>query len=177
MSRRHDPPSGFKPDSDAIASGVRLHVDPHDFDADAQSVQLTQHVPILVRHFDFGGWSPFWECPGCHARRRMLHGPLEGSFQCASCHRLSYQSGLTRRSSLRLRALSASIHMCCCNKRNRRATGLPMTTSPSRINIWRRSAPARPSRGGSSGWRSRAGRRHGRETRSPYWRTPPRSSG
>ncbi len=88
------PPSCFKPDSDAIAGGLRLLFDPHDFDALAQSVQLIQHVPILVRRFDFGGWSPFWECPGCQARRWVLHGPLHGSFQCAGCHRLSYQSGL-----------------------------------------------------------------------------------
>ena len=88
------PPSCFKPDSDAIAGGLSLYFNPHHFDAQAQVAHVIQHVPILVRRFDFGGWSPFWECPGCQTRRWVLHGPLRGSFQCASCHRLSYRSGL-----------------------------------------------------------------------------------
>ena len=83
-----------KSDSEAVAPALRLVFDPHDFDAAAASVKMTQDVPILVRRFDFGGWTPFWECPGCRTRRWVLYGPLNDSFQCSSCHRLSYFSGL-----------------------------------------------------------------------------------
>lgn len=83
-----------KSDSEAIAPALWLIFDPHDFDPAAASFKMTQKVPIILRHFNFGGWSPFWECPGCNKRRWVLYGPLDNSFKCSSCHRLSYASGL-----------------------------------------------------------------------------------
>lgn len=81
-------------DGDVMAHSLCLHYDPHDFDVGAASCQMAQLVPILLRRFDFGGWTPFWECPGCSRRRWVLYGPLDSSFRCSSCHRLSYISGL-----------------------------------------------------------------------------------
>ena len=49
-------------------------------------------VPIIHTHCTFGGTRPWFQCPRCEVRRRILYlPPTDDIFACRECHRLTYR--------------------------------------------------------------------------------------
>jgi hypothetical protein len=52
-----------------------------------------QRLPIEWTSCNFGGQRPWWRCPQCRERRRVVYlTPISSQIACQECHNLAYQS-------------------------------------------------------------------------------------
>ncbi len=56
-----------------------------------QTWQATELIEVTRTNCRFGGERVWFVCPGCAARRAMLHA-VGGVFRCRVCHHLAYRS-------------------------------------------------------------------------------------
>jgi hypothetical protein len=56
-----------------------------------QRRQVAEPIEVTRTHCHFGGQRVWFICPGCGARRALLHA-VGGVFRCRVCHDLAYRS-------------------------------------------------------------------------------------
>ncbi len=75
------------PIQDANEVHLSYEVQPHRVAA----IRIFERIPLTRTPCAFGGNRVWFACPGCGARRLILHA-LGGRFRCRACHRLAYAS-------------------------------------------------------------------------------------
>jgi hypothetical protein len=91
---------------------------------------IGERVTIVSSPCHYGGSRPWFQCPGCHTRRRVLHS-VAGRFRCRACHDLAYSS--TREDDLErsLRRI-ATLHVRLGTLKTD-----PVTIPPKPLGMWR----------------------------------------